>query len=114
MGGRGSLGITESVENCGTVGVTEVVGSSVGSIELDEDSGTVMSAGVSMEVNGSAGCGDSGTVMSAGVSLEVTGSADCLSGIIELGEDSGTVVSAGVSMEVTGSTDCLSLVWLER
>ena len=45
MGGRGSLGITESVENCGTVGVTEVVGSSVGSIELDEDSGTVMSAG---------------------------------------------------------------------
>ena len=56
MGGRGSLGITESVENCGTVGATEVVGSSVGSIELDEDSGTVMSAGVSMEVNGSVDC----------------------------------------------------------
>ena len=114
MGGRGSLGITESVENCGTVEVTEVVGSSVGSIELDEDSGTVMSAEVSVEVNGSMGCGNSGTVMSAGVSLEVTGSADCLSGIIELGEDSGTVLSAGVSMEVTGSTGCLSLVWLDR
>ena len=56
MGGRGSLGITESVENCGTVGVTEVVGSSVGIIELDEDSGTVMSAGVSLEVNGSTDC----------------------------------------------------------
>ena len=84
MGGRGSLGITESVENCGTVGVTEVMGSSVGSIELDEDSGTVVSAGVSVEVTGS--------------------------GIIDLGEDSGTVVSTGVSMEVTGSADWLSLV----
>ena len=65
MSGRGSLGITESVENCGTVGVTEVVGSSVGSM----------------------GCGDSRTVMSARVSLEVTESADCLSGIVELDED---------------------------
>ena len=73
MGGRRPPGITEGVENCGTVGVTEVVGSSVGIIELDEDSGTVMSAGVSMEVNGSAGCGDSGTVMSAGVSLRSLG-----------------------------------------
>ena len=57
MGGRRPPGITEGVENCGTVGVTEVVGSSVGSM----------------------GCGDSGTVMSAGVSLGVTGSTDCLS-----------------------------------
>ena len=81
MSVRGSLGAAETVVNCVTVGVTEVVGSSVGSM----------------------GCGDSGTVMSARVSLEVTGSADCLSGIVELDEDSRTVVSAGVSVEVTGS-----------
>ena len=110
MSGWRPLGITEGVENCGTVGVTEVVGSSVGNVELDEESGTVMSVGVSVKVNGSMGCGDSGTVMSARVSLEVTGSADCLSGIVELDEDSRTVVSAGVSMEVTGSADRLSLV----
>ena len=79
MGGRGSLGITESIVDCGTVGVMEVVKRAVGITELVGDSRTVMSAGVSMEVNGSAGCGDSGTVMSAGVSLEVDGSTDCLS-----------------------------------
>ena len=57
MGGRRQPGITEGVENSGTVGLTEVEGSSVGCM----------------------GCGDSGTVMSAGVSVEVTGS-----GIIKL------------------------------
>ena len=53
---RDSLGITESIVDCGTMGVTEVVESSVGITELAGDSGTVMSAGVSMEVNGSADC----------------------------------------------------------
>ena len=70
MRGRRPPGITESVANCGS--------------ELDEDSGTVVSAGVSVEVTGS--------------------------GVIELGDNSGTVVSAGVSMEITGSADKLSLM----
>ena len=42
---RGSLGITESIVDCGTVGVTEVVESSVGITEFAGDSGTVVSAG---------------------------------------------------------------------
>ena len=53
---RDSLGITESIVDCGTVGVTEAVESSVEITELAGYSGTVMSAGVSMEVNGSADC----------------------------------------------------------
>ena len=53
---RDSLGITESIMDCGTVGVTEVVESSVGITELAGDSGTVVSAGVSVEVNGSVDC----------------------------------------------------------
>ena len=53
---RDSLGITESIVDCGTVGVTEVVESSVGITELAGDSGTVVSAGVSVEVNGSVDC----------------------------------------------------------
>ena len=48
---RDSLGITESIVDCGTVGVTEVVESSGGITELAGDSGTVVSAGVSVEVN---------------------------------------------------------------
>ena len=42
--------------DCGTVGVTEVVESSVGITELAGDSGTVVSAGVSVEVVGSVDC----------------------------------------------------------
>ena len=38
------------------MGVTEVVESSVGITELAGDSGTVVSAGVSMEVNGNVDC----------------------------------------------------------
>ena len=56
MSVRDSLGITESIVDCGTVGVTKVVKSSVGITELVGDSGTVMSAGVSLEVNGSTDC----------------------------------------------------------
>ena len=53
---RDSLGITESVVGCGTVGVTVIVESSVGITELAGDSGTVVSAGVSVEVIGSVDC----------------------------------------------------------
>ena len=66
-------GITGSVGYCGT--------------ELDEDSQTVMSAGISVEVTGS--------------------------GVIELGDDSGTDMrSAGVSVDITGDADMLSCVGL--
>ena len=72
---RGTMlpGITGGVGYCGT--------------ELDEDSQTVMSAGISVEVTGS--------------------------GIIELGDNSGTDMrSAGVSVDITGDTDMLSLMGL--
>ena len=42
--------------DCGTVGVTEVLESSVGITELAGDSGTVVSAEVSVEVIGSVDC----------------------------------------------------------
>ena len=70
MRGTGPPGITDSVGYCGT--------------ELDEDSQTVMSAGISVEVTGS--------------------------GIIELGDNSGIDMSAGVSIDITGSADRLSLM----
>ena len=53
---RDSLEITESIVDFGTVGVTEVVESSVGITELAGDSGTIVSTGVSVEVNGSVDC----------------------------------------------------------
>ena len=49
-----------------------------------------MSAGIPVEITESVLDEDSRTVMSAGISVEVAGS-----GIIELGDNSGTVVSAG-------------------
>ena len=73
MRGTRPPGITDSVGDYGT--------------ELDEDSQTVMSAGISVEVTGS--------------------------GIIELGDNSGTDMrSAGVSVDITGSADRLSLMGL--
>ena len=72
MRGTRPPGITDSVGYCGT--------------ELDEDSQTVMSAGISVEVTGS--------------------------GIIELGDNSGIDMSAGVSIDITGSADRLSLMGL--
>ena len=60
IGGGGIMSVRDSLEitvDCGTVGVTEVVESSVGIItELAGDSGTIMRAGVSVEVNGSVDC----------------------------------------------------------
>ena len=51
---------------------------------------------------------DSQTVMSAGISVEVTDS-----GVIELVDDSGADMrSARVSVDVTGDTDMLSLMGL--
>ena len=53
---RDSLRVTESVVGSGTVGVTVIMESSVGITEMAGDSGTVVSAGVSVEVNGSVDC----------------------------------------------------------
>ena len=67
-----------------------------------------MSEGIPVEITDSVLDEDSRTVMSGGISVEVTGS-----GIIELGDNSGTdMKSVGVSVDITGSADRLSLMGL--
>ena len=97
---RGTMppGIAGGVGYCGT--------------GLDEDSHTVMSVGISLEVTVSGVIelvGDSGSDMrSAGASVDITGSE-----VIELGDDSGgDVRSATVSVDITGGTGMLSLMGL--
>ena len=79
---------------------------------LDDDSHTVMSVGISLEVTVSGVIeliGDSGSdIMSAGVSVDITGSE-----VMEPGDDSGgDVRSATVSVDITGDTGMLSLMGL--
>ena len=67
-----------------------------------------MSEGIPVEITESVLDEDTRTVMSAGISVEVTGS-----GIIELGDNSGTDMrSAGVSVDITADADMLSLMGL--
>ena len=67
----------------------------------------MVGAGIPVQVTGGVLDEDSRTVMSEGISVEVTGS-----GIIELGDNSGIDMSAGVSIDITGSADRLSLMGL--
>ena len=77
---------------------------------LDDNSHTVMSVGISLEVTVSGVIeltGDSGSaIMSVGVSVDMTGGE-----VMQLGDDSlGDVRSATVSVGITVDTDMLSLM----
>ena len=77
---------------------------------LDDNSHTVMSVGISLEVTVSGVIeltGDSGSaIMIVGVSVDMTGSE-----VMQLGDDSlGDVRSATVSVGITVDTDMLSLM----
>ena len=64
-----------------------------------------MSAGIPVQVTGGVLDEDSRTMMSVGISVEVTGS-----GIIELGDNCGIGMSAGVSIDIIGNADRLLLM----